>query len=1374
MNIKLFFRRILIVAFLIVNHDIQAQNCKVELEVVVDGSQCANNGKAKVTVNAKGSEGSTINTSNAVYTIALNGAPVNCSFSGNTTELAPGGKYIVYGQNILCDGKPTDMTYSPSFTVKLGLDITKAEYRRCSASEISVTADVLGGTGPYKCKLLDGNTVIATASSSDKEISFSAQTSSSNLKIEVTDDGCAKNPPVIKDLTTNFKLEPSIIEGDRATCKNGDIKLSVKNAYSGSNFQWKKDNTIKSTSNTLQIRNITEAEAGEYIFSMTFDGCDIVYSETFTIEVGVPPVPNISAASICLNSGETSLSKYVSATSDEYTLVWYKYDASLIGTTAPMFNPNLPGTTKYLVSQKNSTECESQKAELTVVVENLPSKIGENNIIICTSDGAKPRIRIVHAGAYTYNLYTNYSGGTKIGSGTAINDTAIIETTQDLVLGNTYFIETQNTNGCVSDNRTIVNITIKSSWILGPKKVCFGDNLSLSADYVGGQIVWTKPDKSTYKGKTLSISDMQFADAGVYNLVIEEPGLGCKMRDEINVTVTRPEPPTVAVTSYRYAQNETATAMTATAKTDCTLKWYDPEGNSMSGSPKPATDKVGVFVYNVSQDSLGCESTKVPITVVIGTIPSAVSASDINICIADKPSVQIKNTIKDYTYTVYYQNNVIAEGEGNDNTISLTSKVAITENAEIEVIVSDIYNVKSPATKKAVITPANLIAEKHSAVCFGSDFQLVAIDINGADYTWKSPNGIEYNSQSISVTDAKGTDAGIYTLTVTTEACPVVNVEQSVRVTQPEPPKVDKDSYRFFENETATPLTATPKSGCTLKWYNSEGIILPGQSPVPATNKTGVFMYYVSQDSLGCESPKVDVTVIVGEIPASVPASNINVCIAAQPVIHINNTIQDYKYTVYYKNEVIAEGKGNGTSISLTSKVSISENTELDITVSDLYNVSSARTKVSLISVNNLIDMRNSTPSVCDGSTGKLMAVNIVGAVYEWTTPTNTIAEQSVTIRNANNSDAGVYTLAVTTSGCPVATQTIELKVEKPAKPSTTKEVYYCKDVVANELRATALAGYKLVWFDESQTQLPVTPRPNTSAVGISVYYVKQVSISDENCSSDLEEITVVVEDKPEAVVLDIVNVCSIPGNTQTVSVRIPTSSEGYIYSLYTQETDGSLAGRAVSVGDNLPVDIEIRDGEANPAAIYYLEVTNKSGCVSERTPIEIVVTEIRVSPDELLPYQIDEFYSQKLTANAPNLRYEIVEGYLPIGFTLSSMGDITGTASEYADPSVFTVEVTSSLGCSVKKQYSLKSELLVSKMFSPNGDGINDTFMKGYRVIIFDRLGRKLFSGDNGWDGTYHGKVMPEDVYFYILYYKDKDGTEKQVTSYVTLIKTM
>jgi gliding motility-associated-like protein len=560
-----------------------------------------------------------------------------------------------------------------------------------------------------------------------------------------------------------------------------------------------------------------------------------------------------------------------------------------------------------------------------------------------------------------------------------------------------------------------------------------------------------------------------------------------------------------------------------------------------------------------------------------------------------------------------------------------------------------------------------------------------------------------------------------------------------------------------------------------LKWYNPEGALLPGQSPVPATGKVGAFVYNVSQDSLGCESPKVPVTVVIGEIPAGVPSSDINICMADKPVIQIKNTVQDYKYTVYYKDNVIAEEKGNGGTVSLRSGVSISENTELGITVSDIYNVSSLQTKAGLISVNNLIDMKNSSSSVCDGSTGKLIAVNITGATFAWTLPNgSTVNGESITVSGAGSADAGTYTLSVTTSGCPVAEQTLDLKVEKPAKPSATKEIYLCTGDNAARLSATALPGYKTVWFNESQEQLPDAPVPNTSVAGTSLYYVLQVSISDANCSSDREEISVTVENRPESMVLESVNVCYAAGNTQTVSVRVPSTSKGYIYSLYPVENGGSPAGQAASPDEGLPVDITINDSEMHSGKVYYLEIMNTAGCVSERTPVEVILTEISLSPDELPPYQVEEFYSQKLETNAPGPKYSIVQGSLPTGFIISSAGDISGMASSYDEPATFTVELTSSLGCSIQKEYVMKSELLVSKMFSPNGDGINDIFMKGYKVVIFDRLGRKLCSSDNGWDGTFNGRVMPEDVYYYILYYKDKDGKEQRITSYVTLIKTI
>ena len=52
---------------------------------------------------------------------------------------------------------------------------------------------------------------------------------------------------------------------------------------------------------------------------------------------------------------------------------------------------------------------------------------------------------------------------------------------------------------------------------------------------------------------------------------------------------------------------------------------------------------------------------------------------------------------------------------------------------------------------------------------------------------------------------------------------------------------------------------------------------------------------------------------------------------------------------------------------------------------------------------------------------------------------------------------------------------------------------------------------------------------------------------------------------------------------------------------------------------------------------------------------------------------------------------------------------------------------------------------------FTPYGqDGLNDVFMVGHEVIIYDRYGNKVFEGPNGWPGTRLGKLVEPAVYFY------------------------
>ncbi|GAT62636.1 PKD domain-containing protein [Paludibacter jiangxiensis] len=72
---------------------------------------------------------------------------------------------------------------------------------------------------------------------------------------------------------------------------------------------------------------------------------------------------------------------------------------------------------------------------------------------------------------------------------------------------------------------------------------------------------------------------------------------------------------------------------------------------------------------------------------------------------------------------------------------------------------------------------------------------------------------------------------------------------------------------------------------------------------------------------------------------------------------------------------------------------------------------------------------------------------------------------------------------------------------------------------------------------------------------------------------------------------------------------------------------------------------------------------------------------------------------------------------------------------------------------------------------FTPNNDGYNDIFLKGWHIKVYNRNGVLVYEGNNGWDGTYKGKLVSPDTYFYIVYYMSANGT-KTKEGYVTVVR--
>lgn len=123
-------------------------------------------------------------------------------------------------------------------------------------------------------------------------------------------------------------------------------------------------------------------------------------------------------------------------------------------------------------------------------------------------------------------------------------------------------------------------------------------------------------------------------------------------------------------------------------------------------------------------------------------------------------------------------------------------------------------------------------------------------------------------------------------------------------------------------------------------------------------------------------------------------------------------------------------------------------------------------------------------------------------------------------------------------------------------------------------------------------------------------------------------------------------------------------------------------------------------------------------------------------------------------------------------------------TYENYGDY-VITLIATNSNGCMDTAKTNVHidqvSALIIPNVFTPNGDGLNDTFrpviregITEFKATVYDRWGIKLHEWtdvNQGWDGkAKSGKQSPDGTYFYIISGKGIDGKSYEYNGFVQL----
>ena len=143
------------------------------------------------------------------------------------------------------------------------------------------------------------------------------------------------------------------------------------------------------------------------------------------------------------------------------------------------------------------------------------------------------------------------------------------------------------------------------------------------------------------------------------------------------------------------------------------------------------------------------------------------------------------------------------------------------------------------------------------------------------------------------------------------------------------------------------------------------------------------------------------------------------------------------------------------------------------------------------------------------------------------------------------------------------------------------------------------------------------------------------------------------------------------------------------------------------------------------------------------------------------------------LNPNMPNAIYTWQDSSHTSSYTVTKPG-IYWLRAYFPDYGITTSDTIEIIKC---------NSINIPNAFTPNADGKNDVFkietikeIIDFKLIIYNRWGELIYEStdkNKGWDGTYKGKTVPQDVYVYMLTGTIKDtGEQIKRTGSVTVLR--
>ncbi len=876
------------------------------------------------------------------------------------------------------------------------------------------------------------------------------------------------------------------------------------------------------------------------------------------------------------------------------------------------------------------------------------------------------------------------------------------------------------------------------TYFTGDTSVCEGDNVTLRVDATGtGTITysWSFGGNVISTSNTVTLSNVSQSDEGTYTCVVSDDNSSQTV--SLYLTVNPLPQPVLNDTGYCQGSSVTLTPGNGFAS----YQW-----NTGATTFSITVSSEGTYSVTVT-DNNGC-SNSASATVTEYPLPQ-ITLNDTAFCSGDTIMLSVPQNFSSYTWN-------------NGNTTYYTQ---VTTGGNYSVTVTDANGCS--ATDDATVTenPAPEIALNDTGFCQGSSVTL-EVQNGYASYIWNTGE----TTNSITVQQQGG-----YSVTVTNSyGCTAI--AQATVTEFPLPQSGLPDTAGFCQN---TSYTIQANTGYSSYLWNTG-------ATTDNISVTQSGTYYVTiTDNNNCQTED---SIVIIEFPAplvSLPDTT-GFCHGDSATLSVSQGYFSYQWntgaTDYYivtadtglYSVTVTSGEGCVATDStyLTEYPAITTTITADTascgspatidlsvyggtppfsfvwntadTTEDLHNIYGGMYYVTITDnagcqavdsafVTDLSDtitiaVTEQHDATCYGKNDGYAAITISGG----TPPYNILWSNGIQDTTADSLYAGVYTVTVTdTNGC---TGELQISISQPdeliAQINSTDVT--CRGFGNGEATVAVTGGtppYEYLWSN-GETY------PHISGLIPGTYYV---TVTDANNCQTISETQ--INEPPQLYANYETSAQLCYGDSITVSLTVEGGVPPYSFVWNTGKTDSILT---------------VAPGE------YSVTVTDNNDCH--------VILDVDAG-NEIAPITIEDTV---ISVNGYDFIIDLTVygGTTPYSFewnTGHTTEDITASMS-----GTYTVTVTDINGCQAYDTVVINIGLKIPTVFTPNGDGRNDTWniygistYDDVTIEIFNRWGDMLFSfhgngydyahKENQWDGTYNGKLVPFGEYLYILKLNDK-----------------